>query len=154
MAMAFAVVAAVAVVINAVLTGMGFVVLGDLGSLDTTKNLLISAAWLGAVAGIAALVGVASVVWTLVLRRTWVELVEVAVATVATLLIAIGLLIAAVVAPMPLAARLSNSTSSIVLDRLPSGWPHHPPSCSQQLEPAFKTDRSMTRDWESLPGSS
>ena len=99
MAMALAVAAAVAVVIDAVLTGIAFVVLGDLGSLDTTKNLLISAAWLEAVAGIAAFVGVASVVWTLVLRRTWVELVEVGWATVATLLIAIGLVIDAAVAP-------------------------------------------------------
>ncbi|HEY6624130.1 MAG TPA: zinc ribbon domain-containing protein [Acidimicrobiales bacterium] len=99
MAMAFAVAAAVALVISAVLTGIGFVVLNDLGSVDTTQNLRISAAWLGAVAGIAAFIGVASVVWPLVLRRTWVALVEVAGATVATLLIAIGLLVDAADAP-------------------------------------------------------
>ncbi len=101
--MALAVAVAGLLGLGALLEGTAYAVLhrGDLG---TARNLATAAAWLRFAGVVVAVGAVCSVAWHLALRRRWAELAEGAGASVATFLVALGLLVSALDAPRGSAA--------------------------------------------------
>jgi hypothetical protein len=94
-AMALAVTAAAAFVINAILACIAYAVLSNPFSFGTSEDLIRAAAWMTLVAALAALTGVSWAAWSTVVRARWGELWEVVVGAIGILLIVVGELVQA-----------------------------------------------------------
>jgi hypothetical protein len=96
--MATAVGAAATFGVGTALTGLAFAVF-TLSGASASNDLLVAGAWLRFAAASVALTAIATVIWNLAMQVYWGEMWEVWRAWVATLLIAIGMLVGALHAP-------------------------------------------------------
>ncbi|HUC38258.1 MAG TPA: DUF2510 domain-containing protein [Acidimicrobiales bacterium] len=81
--------------LGSVLDGLAYAVLSSPGDLTTTDHLATAGAWLSFVSGLVLLCAVVYVAWGLLAQRRWQQMWEAAAAGLATLVFAIGLLVAA-----------------------------------------------------------
>jgi len=98
-AMALAVAAALFVALGKVLMAVAFAVLSGPARVGTAHDLSTAGAWLAAVGGAVAVVALGWAAWAMVLRRSATDAVELGAAAAATLLVAVGLLVAAATSP-------------------------------------------------------
>jgi hypothetical protein len=84
--------------VGVALTGLAFAIF-NLSGTSTSNDLLVAGAWLRLVAAAVAVIAIATVIWNLAIQVYWAEMWEVCAAWVATLVIAIGMLVGALDAP-------------------------------------------------------
>jgi hypothetical protein len=98
-AMALAMVAGLLFAVGKVLQVVAFAIVTGPDRVDAFNDLVTASAWLAAVAGAVAVCAIASAVWSAAVHRQWREIWEVVAAALATLVIAVGLLVNAATSP-------------------------------------------------------